>query len=127
MDLSGNVDRVGVICRRFRIDSLAPRLAACGELLGGGVVDVAVLGQFKTGKEWRILPVSDRPGFEGMRKEVAEYLRERIAGPRSGSLPPSNPRWKREQIRPGVVSIHDVGMLRLSGKVDKWIGGVSLR
>jgi GTP-binding protein EngB required for normal cell division len=36
----------------------------------------------RTGKEWRILPVSNRPGFEGMRREVAEYLRERIAGRR---------------------------------------------
>ena len=36
----------------------------------------------RTGKEWRILPVSNRPGFEGMRDEVAEYLRERIAGRR---------------------------------------------
>ena len=36
----------------------------------------------RTGKEWTILPVSNRPGFEGMRKEVAEYLRERIAGRR---------------------------------------------
>ncbi|MDP2657194.1 MAG: dynamin family protein, partial [Candidatus Deferrimicrobium sp.] len=36
----------------------------------------------RTGKEWRILPVSNRPGFEGMRAEVAEYLRERIAGRR---------------------------------------------
>jgi GTP-binding protein EngB required for normal cell division len=45
------IDRVGAICRRFGIDSLAPQLAACEELLGGGgVVDVAVLGQFKTGK-----------------------------------------------------------------------------
>jgi len=45
------VDRVGAICRRFGIDSLAPQLAACEELLGGGgVVDVAVLGQFKAGK-----------------------------------------------------------------------------
>jgi GTP-binding protein EngB required for normal cell division len=36
----------------------------------------------RTGKEWRILPVSNRPGFEGMREEVAKYLRERIAGRR---------------------------------------------
>jgi len=51
MDLSGTVDRVAAICRRFGIDSLAPQLAACEELLGGGgVVDVAVLGQFKAGK-----------------------------------------------------------------------------
>jgi GTP-binding protein EngB required for normal cell division len=45
------VDRVGAICGRFRVDSMAPQLAACEELLrGGGVVDVAVLGQFKAGK-----------------------------------------------------------------------------
>lgn len=51
MDLSGTVARVGAICRRFGIDSLAPQLAACEEMLkGGGVVDVAVLGQFKAGK-----------------------------------------------------------------------------
>jgi GTP-binding protein EngB required for normal cell division len=36
----------------------------------------------RTRKEWTILPVSNRPGFEGMREEVAEYLRERIAGRR---------------------------------------------
>jgi len=36
----------------------------------------------RTGKEWRILPVSNRPGFDGMRAEVREYLRERIAGRR---------------------------------------------
>jgi GTP-binding protein EngB required for normal cell division len=51
MDLSGTVARVGAICRRFRVDSLMPQLAACEELLGGGgLVDVAVLGQFKAGK-----------------------------------------------------------------------------
>ncbi|HEX7520057.1 MAG TPA: dynamin family protein, partial [Candidatus Deferrimicrobium sp.] len=51
MDLSGTVARVGTICRRFRIDSLALQLAACEELLkDGGVVDVTVLGQFKAGK-----------------------------------------------------------------------------
>jgi GTP-binding protein EngB required for normal cell division len=36
----------------------------------------------QTGKEWRILPVSDRPGFEAMREAVREYLRDRIAGRR---------------------------------------------
>jgi len=51
MELSHAVERLGAICGRFRIDSLAPQLAACEELLrGGGVVDVAVLGQFKAGK-----------------------------------------------------------------------------
>ena len=49
--VAADVGRVGAICRRFGIDSLAPQLAACEEMLrGGGVVDVAVLGQFKAGK-----------------------------------------------------------------------------
>jgi GTP-binding protein EngB required for normal cell division len=37
----------------------------------------------RTGKEWKVLPVSDRPGFEEMRAEAEEYLRERIAGRRT--------------------------------------------
>jgi len=40
----------------------------------------------RTGKEWRILPVSNRPGFEVMRAEVREYLRERIAGRREEEI-----------------------------------------
>jgi GTP-binding protein EngB required for normal cell division len=45
------VERIGAICRAFRIDSMGPQLAACGELLGGsGIVEVAVVGQFKAGK-----------------------------------------------------------------------------
>jgi len=50
VDLSGTVARVGAICRRFGIESLVPQIGVCEELLGGGVVDVAVLGQFKAGK-----------------------------------------------------------------------------
>lgn len=45
------LERIGAICRAFRIDSLIPQLKAGEEILsGGGVVDVAVLGQFKAGK-----------------------------------------------------------------------------
>jgi len=45
------VDRVARLCEEFRIDSLLPQVEAARELLGGGgVVDVAVLGQFKAGK-----------------------------------------------------------------------------
>ncbi len=51
MDLTHAVERVEAICRKFGVDSLAPQLAACEDLLrGGGTVDVAVLGQFKAGK-----------------------------------------------------------------------------
>jgi GTP-binding protein EngB required for normal cell division len=42
---------IGRICESFRIEPLKPRLTAVAEgLSGGGVVDVAVLGQFKAGK-----------------------------------------------------------------------------
>src|SRR5665648_30296 len=52
MDLTHAVERVEAIRRAFGVESLAPQLAACREMLkgGGGVVDVAVLGQFKAGK-----------------------------------------------------------------------------
>jgi GTP-binding protein EngB required for normal cell division len=51
MTMTAAVRRLGGICREFRIDSLIPQLSACGELLrDGGVIDVAVLGQFKAGK-----------------------------------------------------------------------------
>lgn len=45
------IEAVGRICGSFRIDSLLPRLEACEEAMrDDGVVDVAVLGQFKAGK-----------------------------------------------------------------------------
>ena len=45
------LDAIGDICEEFRIDSLAPQVAAASETLrSGGVVDIAVLGQFKAGK-----------------------------------------------------------------------------
>ena len=51
MDLTHAVECVEAIRRKFGVESLAPQLAACEELLGGGgVVDVSVLGQFKAGK-----------------------------------------------------------------------------
>ncbi|MBI5576135.1 MAG: dynamin family protein [Deltaproteobacteria bacterium] len=45
------VSRLERICREFRVDSLLPQLRAGEEVLREhGVVDVAVLGQFKAGK-----------------------------------------------------------------------------
>lgn len=39
------------ICRTFRLEALGPQLQACRELTAAhGIVDVAVLGQFKAGK-----------------------------------------------------------------------------
>jgi GTP-binding protein EngB required for normal cell division len=51
----------------------------------------------RTGKEWAILPVSNRPGFGSMRDEVAEYLRNRIAG-------------RREEVS-GEISRHKIRAL----------------
>jgi hypothetical protein len=51
MDLTHVVGRVETIRRKFGVASLAPQLAACQEMLeDGGMLDVAVLGQFKAGK-----------------------------------------------------------------------------
>jgi GTP-binding protein EngB required for normal cell division len=56
------VERIGGICRRFRIDSLREQLSACEDLLReGGVVDVAVLGQFKAGKSTFLNGLFGRP------------------------------------------------------------------
>src|SRR3989304_9834558 len=45
------LDAIGDICEEFHIDSLAQQVAAASETLrSGGVVDIAVLGQFKAGK-----------------------------------------------------------------------------
>jgi hypothetical protein len=53
-----------------------------GEELASVVEFTRYQAASRTGKEWRILPVSNRPGFDAMRAEVREYLRERIAGRR---------------------------------------------
>jgi GTP-binding protein EngB required for normal cell division len=51
VSLRNGYETVERICRTFRIDSLKARLAAVSEGLSGeGIVDVAVLGQFKAGK-----------------------------------------------------------------------------
>ncbi len=43
--------QLDTICRGFHIDSLLPRIDACGEVLkDGDLVDVAVVGRFKAGK-----------------------------------------------------------------------------
>lgn len=79
------------ICRSFGIDSLKPRLDAIGEGLSGeGVVDVAVLGQFKAGKSSflnslfgkavvpvHVLPATSvvtRVGFGATERAVVHYL-----------------------------------------------------
>ncbi len=45
------LQQLDTICREFHIDSLLPRVTACGEVLkDGDEVDVAVVGRFKAGK-----------------------------------------------------------------------------
>lgn len=84
----GTIER---ICGFFRIDSLNPRLAAVAEGLSGeGVVDVAVLGQFKAGKSsflnaligTKVVPVDVLPatsvvtriGYGEKERVVVRYL-----------------------------------------------------
>ena len=63
-------ETIQTICGNFRIASLGPRIAALAEgLESGGVVDIAVLGQFKAGKssflnsllERKVVPVHVLP------------------------------------------------------------------
>jgi len=45
------VDNLARICEEFHLQNLLPQINACSETLrSGGVVDIAVLGQFKAGK-----------------------------------------------------------------------------
>ena len=50
-DWAAYVDSLARICEQFRLHSLLPQINACSETLrSGGVVDIAVVGQFKAGK-----------------------------------------------------------------------------
>ena len=54
-------ETIQTICGDFRIASLGPRIAALAEgLESGGVVDIAVLGQFKAGKSSFLNSLLDR-------------------------------------------------------------------
>jgi len=45
------IETMARICGQFHLDNLRPQIDACSETLqSGGIVDVAVLGQFKAGK-----------------------------------------------------------------------------
>ncbi|MBF8259384.1 MAG: Dynamin family protein, partial [Actinobacteria bacterium] len=89
------ISRLERICREFHVDSLLPQLKAGEEVLREkGVVDVAVLGQFKAGKSSflngligrEVLPVNVLPatavitriGHGAAERALVRYLAGRL-------------------------------------------------
>ena len=122
--------RLQALCRQFRVDSLLPQLQAGEEVLRDrGVVDVAVLGQFKAGKssflnglmERDVLPVNVLPatavitriGHGPAERALVRHLAERIEEIALSDLA----EFVTEQRNPGnvrEVSIVDVELPTLS-------------
>ncbi len=80
--------RLERICREFHVDSLLPQLRAGEEvLLEHGVVDVAVLGQFKAGKSSflndligrDVLPVFRSLAFRHFRKQIVWEVEKNLS------------------------------------------------
>ena len=45
------IENLAQVCAQFQLQNLLPQISACSETLrGGGIVEIAVLGQFKAGK-----------------------------------------------------------------------------
>jgi GTP-binding protein EngB required for normal cell division len=118
------LSRLERLCREFQVDSLLPQLAAGKEVLGErGVVDVAVLGQFKAGKSSflngligrDVLPVNVLPATAVITRigygPEERVLARRLAG-RVDEIPLRDlPEFVTEQRNPGnvkEVSIVDV-------------------
>jgi GTP-binding protein EngB required for normal cell division len=118
------ISRLERICREFHVDSLLPQLKAGEEVLREhGVVDVAVLGQFKAGKSSflngligrEVLPVNVLPatavitriGHGAAERALVRYLAGRL-----DEIPLEElPEFVTEQQNPGnakEVSIVDV-------------------
>ncbi|MBI5418848.1 MAG: dynamin family protein [Deltaproteobacteria bacterium] len=123
--------RLERICREFHVDSLFPQLKAGEEVLREhGVVDVAVLGQFKAGKSSflngligrDVLPVNVLPatavitriGHGPAERALVRYLSGRVEEIPLADLP----EFVTEQRNPGnvkEVSIVDVELPALEG------------
>jgi len=125
------VSRLERLCREFHVDSLLPQLRAGEEVLREhGVVDVAVLGQFKAGKSSflngligrDVLPVNVLPatavitriGHGPAERALARHLTGRIE-----EIPLEDlPEFVTEQRNPGnvkEVSMVDVELPALEG------------
>jgi GTP-binding protein EngB required for normal cell division len=125
------VSRLERICREFRVDSLLPQVMAGEEVLREhGVVDVAVLGQFKAGKSSflngligrDVLPVNVLPATAVITRighGPAERALVRRAAGRVEEIPLADlPEYVTEQRNPGnakEVSIVDVELPALEG------------
>jgi GTP-binding protein EngB required for normal cell division len=125
------ISRLERICREFRVDSLLPQILAGEEVLRGhGVVDVAVLGQFKAGKSSflngligrDVLPVNVLPatavitriGHGPAERALVLYQKGRVEEVPLADLP----EFVTEQRNPGnakEVSIVDVELPALEG------------
>jgi GTP-binding protein EngB required for normal cell division len=124
------IQRLERLCREFRVDSLLPQVLAGEEVLRDhGVVDVAVLGQFKAGKSSflnsligrDVLPVNVLPatavitriGHGSAERALVQYQKGRVE-----EIPLENlPEYVTEQRNPGnakEVSIVDVELPALS-------------
>jgi len=125
------LERLKRLCREFHVDSLRPQIAAGEEVLREhGVVDVAVLGQFKAGKSSflngligrDVLPVNVLPATAVITRighGPAERASARHSGGRVEEVSLKDlPEFVTEQRNPGnakEVSIVDVELPALTG------------
>jgi GTP-binding protein EngB required for normal cell division len=78
---NGQLTAVADIVRQFGLASLQPTLAACETLAGGGPIDVAVLGQFKSGKSSLLNAVLGEAVFPVGAVPVTAVITRAAAGP----------------------------------------------
>jgi GTP-binding protein EngB required for normal cell division len=78
---NGQLTSVADIVRQFGLASLQPTLAACETLAGGGPIDVAVLGQFKSGKSSLLNAVLGEAVFPVGAVPVTAVITRAAAGP----------------------------------------------
>jgi GTP-binding protein EngB required for normal cell division len=77
----GRLTVVGDVVRQFGLTSLQPTLSACESLAGGGPIDVAVLGQFKSGKSSLLNAVLGEAVFPVGAVPVTAVVTRAAAGP----------------------------------------------
>jgi len=78
---NGQLTVVNTVIRQFGLTSLQPTVAACETLSGGGPIDVAVLGQFKSGKSSLLNAVLGESVFPVGVVPVTAVITRAAAGP----------------------------------------------
>jgi GTP-binding protein EngB required for normal cell division len=78
---NGQLASVGEIVQRFALTALEPSLAVCKALSVGGPIDVAVLGQFKSGKSSLLNAVLGEAVFPVGVVPVTAVITRAMAGP----------------------------------------------